>query len=50
MAETETKESIGPCEACGLVDHHLVLGLCPGCRDKSTEIGEERGEGPDTDQ
>ena len=25
---------IGPCEWCGLVDHHLVAGECPACREK----------------
>jgi hypothetical protein len=24
-------ETIGECEICGVVDHHLVEGLCPGC-------------------
>ena len=24
--------NIGPCETCGVVDHHLVEGMCPHCR------------------
>jgi len=27
-------ETIGTCERCGATDHHLFLGLCPGCTDK----------------
>ncbi len=27
-------ERIGPCEICGLTDHHLVDGICPTCRPK----------------
>ncbi len=27
-------ESIGRCELCGLVDHHLIKGVCPVCRDR----------------
>ncbi len=31
-------ERIGTCELCGLTDHHLVDGICPGCRIKSTAV------------
>ena len=27
-------ESIGRCDLCGEVDHHLRQGACPGCRNK----------------
>jgi len=27
-------ETIGDCEVCGIVDHHLVSGECPRCRGK----------------
>ncbi|MEX2524467.1 MAG: hypothetical protein WD750_05885 [Gammaproteobacteria bacterium] len=27
-------ESIGRCEICGVVDHHLIEGACPLCRVK----------------
>lgn len=27
-------ETIGRCDLCGLVDHHLRQGLCPTCREK----------------
>lgn len=27
-------EPIGRCDLCGLVDHHLVAGVCSGCRSK----------------
>ena len=30
-------DTIGPCEDCGLVDHHLVEGLCAECRAKYTQ-------------
>lgn len=29
-------ETIGRCEWCGLVDHHLVDGECPACREKTS--------------
>ena len=28
----QSRERIGRCEVCGLVDHHLVGGECPACR------------------
>lgn len=30
-------ETIGRCEACGLVDHHLQRGLCPDCKLKAID-------------
>lgn len=27
-------ETVGPCDWCGVVDHHLVAGECPRCRHK----------------
>jgi len=29
-------EKLGPCDDCGLVDHHLLGGECPSCRERST--------------
>ncbi|OIO66910.1 MAG: hypothetical protein COS35_07435 [Zetaproteobacteria bacterium CG02_land_8_20_14_3_00_50_9] len=26
------QETIGRCELCGLIDHHLIDGECPACR------------------
>lgn len=26
-------ETIGTCDHCGVTDHHLILGICPGCTD-----------------
>jgi hypothetical protein len=34
MRGLPSTETIGTCERCGATDHHLVLGLCPGCTDK----------------
>jgi hypothetical protein len=31
-------ETIGTCEICGATDHHLVEGLCPVCRPKTTTV------------
>ncbi len=28
-------ETIGTCEGCGATDHHLILGLCPSCTEKT---------------
>jgi len=27
-------ETIGECEVCGIVDHHLVAAECPQCRER----------------
>lgn len=32
-------ERIGRCDWCGLVDHHLVDGICASCADKSHTVG-----------
>lgn len=32
------EECIGECEICGLVDHHLVEGECPECREKYDHV------------
>lgn len=42
------QEKIGRCEVCGIVDHHLVGGLCPGCRPRIEAVdvriaGRKRG-------
>ncbi|WP_445157376.1 winged helix-turn-helix domain-containing protein [Halomonas sp. E14] len=29
---------LGPCDWCGLVDHHLVAGMCPSCMVRSTGL------------
>ena len=29
------KNTIGRCEICGLVDHHLDQGLCPNCAQRA---------------
>lgn len=31
------KETIGRCDGCTLIDHHLIDGLCPVCRNKGGE-------------
>ncbi|MCS4503865.1 MarR family transcriptional regulator [Arhodomonas aquaeolei] len=31
-------ETVGACEWCGLVDHHLVAGECASCRAKTTTL------------
>lgn len=32
---SDPREKIGECEGfCGRVDHHLIGGLCPQCREK----------------
>ncbi|ACL71512.1 hypothetical protein Tgr7_0414 [Thioalkalivibrio sulfidiphilus HL-EbGr7] len=36
-ARRQARESIGECEWCGLVDHHLVHGICPACRARSVD-------------
>jgi NMD protein affecting ribosome stability and mRNA decay len=33
-------EHIGPCELCGSVDHHLIEGVCRGCRQKCHTLTE----------
>lgn len=30
-----TPAAIGRCDDCGLVDHHLVKGICPQCTSKT---------------
>ncbi|MEX0745293.1 MAG: hypothetical protein WD118_06790 [Phycisphaeraceae bacterium] len=30
---------LGECDWCGLVDHHLVASMCPGCMARSTGLG-----------
>ena len=35
--DLKSLETIGNCELCGLLDHHLVFGVCPICRDKGEE-------------
>lgn len=32
-------ETIGYCESCGRVDHHLVAGLCPVCQARWATFG-----------
>ena len=39
----EVPAEIGNCDLCGLVDHHLVDGLCPMCRAKFPNAGGEHG-------
>ncbi len=31
---SNTTEYIGYCEVCGLLDHHLLGGVCPSCQSK----------------
>jgi len=31
--DSRLKEKIGRCDLCGLIDHHLIGGECPTCRD-----------------
>jgi len=33
IATRYEKEKIGYCDDCGLLDHHLLFGVCPRCRD-----------------
>lgn len=32
------QETIGTCELCGATDHHLVVGVCPGCQPRCKTI------------
>lgn len=34
MSRSYVCVNIGDCEICGVTDHHLVEGVCPGCRPK----------------
>jgi len=36
-AAAQPVETIGRCEWCGLVDHHLVADECPACRGRAVE-------------
>lgn len=36
-----TTESIGYCQWCGLLDHHLVYELCPQCANKTVMRGHD---------
>jgi hypothetical protein len=41
---TQFPETIGTCELCGVTDHHLMEGACPGCRARyalAVQSGEE---------
>lgn len=38
-------ETIGECEHCGRLDHHLVTGLCPVCRPRYCVLGQVRHRG-----
>lgn len=38
----EHSQTIGSCEACGVTDHHLVLGLCPNCSLKYNPQGTQQ--------
>lgn len=42
-------ETIGVCELCGEVDHHLVEGVCPGCRPKIRQVAAEVPLGAEAD-
>lgn len=42
-------QSIGTCELCGEVDHHLVDGVCPGCRPKIRQVAAEVPLGAEAD-
>lgn len=37
------KETIGPCDVCGLIDHHLIDEMCPQCRRIIRSIGSPQG-------
>ena len=34
MSRSYVCVNIGACEICGIVDHHLVEGVCPACQPK----------------
>lgn len=39
-------KSIGYCECCGILEHHRVEGLCPGCIKKAVNFDEVKNEIP----
>ena len=39
VAQIEAMETIGRCDGCGLISHHILFGVCPKCL--GTEVEEE---------
>ena len=37
---------IGYCECCGIMEHHRIEGLCPGCVQKAVNFDEVKNEIP----
>ncbi len=46
---TAPAETIGECELCGDVDHHLVEGVCPACRPLCVQVAAEVPLGAEAD-
>ncbi len=44
------RESIGYCERCGVLDHHLIRGLCLGCTEEVETVGDLHQAGCDVDE
>ena len=46
IKESIMNESIGYCECCGLMEHHRIEGLCPGCIKKAVNFNELKDDFP----